>query len=172
MENEAKLNPNATQSVNMEMPKERFHKCKNKMLECIHSYENLSVNGSKDSAYSDLISFEKHFEEWDYNLIILEKITYGHEGGVDGRPYVYLTVEGIFDNIGMFARQLQKILPHSQTDKTISIMDFGGDMTIHIHSKGDYTPFKEPSYQARQMRLNQITDDSNHEGHKWHITKL
>lgn len=152
--------------------KEREYKCKNQMLECINSYKNLSVNGSKDSQYNDLIAFENHFENWDSDLIILEKISYGHEGGDDGKPYVYVTIEGIFNNIGMFARRLQKILPHSGTDKTISVMDYGGDLHINIHTKGDYCPFKEPIYQATTHKLNQIQEDMHIEGHKWHITKL
>jgi len=152
-------------------PQERKHQCSNKMLECINSYEHLSVNGSKDSQYNDLISFEKNFNEWDYNLIVLERMDYGHEGGNDGRPYVYITIQGIFDHIGMFARHLQHILPTRESGKTISVMDFGGDLNISIHD-GSHNPFTQPTYIARTMKLNQEYDRGHKEGHKWHITKI
>ena len=156
---------------NYKQPKKIMHKCRNHILQCINEYENLSVNGQKDSSYNDLIAFENHFENWDSNLIVLEKIEYGHEGD-GGRPYVYITIEGIFDNIGMFARRLQGILPHSGSDKTISVMDFGGDLNISIHTKDDYTPFKNPTYVAKTYKLNQVKETAHIDGHKFHITKV
>jgi len=166
------LSPGMNAANTMPFPqKERTHKCKNHMLECINDYKNLSVNGSKDSKYNDLIAFEDHFNGWDSNLIVLEKITYGHEGEPQGRPYVYVTIEGIYDNIGMFARKLQDILPYDSSGLTISCMDFGGDLNISIHD-GKWTPFSQPTYRAKTHKLNQIKSHEYIEGSKWHITKV
>ena len=169
--NEDKLNPNTGSESPNKISVERKNVCKNKMLECINSYENLSVNGSKDSKYNDLIKFEEHFECWDDNLIVLEKVNYGHESGERGRPYVYITIEGIFDNIGMLARHLQHILPYANTGLKISAMDFGGDLNINIHDDL-FVPFSHPTYVARTHQLNQMGDGKHKEGHKFHITKI
>lgn len=149
---------------------EKKHYCQNKMLECINAYPHLSVNGSKDSEYNDLIAFERHFHEWDDNLIVLQKIDYGHEGGEGGRPYAYVTLTGIFDNIGMFARRLQRILPHQGEGLMISVMDFGGDLSINIHDPNKSGIFGQPSYRVKTYQLNQINPQKHEDGMKWHIT--
>ena len=43
-------------------------KCENNMLQCIKNYSNISENDD------DFIYFEKQFNNWDYDLIILDKI--------------------------------------------------------------------------------------------------
>lgn len=151
-------------SSGMKSPTEKpTHTCKNKMLQCVNEMKNLRVNGPKDSEYNDLIQFEAHFNEWDYNLIVLEKTMYGDQG--KNEPYTYITLEGIFDNIGMFARRLQAILPHGE-DKTISVMDFVGELHFTIFDKGSSDYKTNSQYVARQHQLNQIAQPKSVDGHK------
>lgn len=111
----------------------RTHECKNKLWELLNDARNISVNGYKDSKYNDLIAFERHFEQYDDDLLILHSIAYGKHD--DGSRYVYHSVIGIFDNIGMLARALIEKLPYERDGKTVSAMYFGDHLDFTISTK-------------------------------------
>jgi hypothetical protein len=143
------------------------HVCQNQMLQCINEAANLSVNGSKDSEYNDLIQFERHFHGWDYDIITLDKLEYGKDEVGD---YVYVTGLGVFSNIGIFARRLQSILPYDPA-LSINVMYNGDELTFHIYDKGDCQPFKYPTYVAKTHTLNQCVERKHQDGYKWNIKK-
>lgn len=147
-------------------PTERVHKCKNHMLECIHSMENLGVNGSKDSKYSDLIMFEDMFENWDSKAILLTEWHWYRSGD---EPYVYFTPIGVYTEIGLFARKLQRLLPH---DKKISVIMMGDDLHISVYEADGIAIENVVSYEARLLHLNQINDGFAYDGWKFELIKL
>lgn len=136
--------------------KEKKYQCKNKMLQCINELKNLSVNWSKESEWNDIISFEKHFNEWDDDLIILSKINYWDDKKWD---YVYIQPVWIYDNIWIFARMLQSILPHEDQINVIEIWS-----KLHIYTK-------EFELIAYTWKLNQAYERSHKDWYKYHIVR-
>ncbi len=149
-QNNSKVNPN---------DELKWIKCCNKMLESIRSKKNLWEN------MDDFSDFEKTFNWWDYNLIILDELKFVNDMENPEDNYSFMETLGIYNNIWMFARKLQWLLPHHTDWKTISVlfnwdtlnMDickyWDGEVTIHNH------------YVARFGKLNQI---EWHFGWEWY----
>jgi len=151
MDNETKV-----EETHIKHNTEIKHRCKNKMLQCINELKNLSVNWEKDSQWNDIISFESRFNEWDDDLIILDKINYWDDKKWD---YVYIQPIWIYDNIWIFARMLQSILPH---EDPISVIELWSK--LHIYTK-------EFELIAYTWKLNQAYERNHEDWYKYHIVR-
>lgn len=137
-------------------------KCKNHMLEAINDMQNLQVNGSKDSQYNDFIMFEDHFENWDKQAIILTQWDWNR---TSSEPYIYVTPIGVYTDIGVFARKLQRILSEFED---ISVIMMGSDLHITGYPEKDNYD-KNTSFEAKFLHIDQIEDDFHHEGWKFDL---
>lgn len=150
MQQDKQSNENIVSYGQAKRPTEKKWKCKNHMLEAINNMQNLGVNGSKDSQYNDLILFEDMFENWDQKGILLTKWEWRRS---TDEPYVYITPMGIYTDIGIFARKLQRILNYNA--HSISVIMMGDDLHITEYpDEGRYD--NSTTYEAMTLHIDQI----------------
>ena len=119
-------------------------KCKNQMLDCIRNKKNLWEN------MDDLSIFEKRFNNWDYDLIILDELHFATD-------YTSLDTIWIYNNIWMFARRLQKLLwAYSWDCFTYSVIHLWDELHIDINDVSTESIITRKNYVAKLWKLNQI----------------
>ena len=157
-----KLEYNYTEE-NMKVPKEKLP-FKNKMWSYINDLVNSNYEGS-NTQYNDLLQFEKHFEEWDHDGILLLEISYGPKNNsMENLPYVYIRPIGVFTNLNNVGRRLQSIFSYyGYTD--INVITTGGelDFTVSVDDK------ISTRYNLRCIDIDQRNSDNYFEGIKYEI---
>lgn len=145
------------------IPYKPKHTCKSRMLQAILDWKNLSC-GCKDDYYNDIMSFERSFNGWDHDAILLTEWNWNRK---KKDSYVFIEIKGIYTDISIVARALQYLLP---SDEKISVDGHGDDLDFTIYHNDDYT--SNTTYKLELMDLNQRKPLGYHDGWKFEIDNL
>ena len=141
-------------------PKEVKNKCNSKMLQSILDQSNIDC-GAKDDYYNDIISFERYFNEWDHDAIILSRWTWNLPNRRESERYVYFEKIGVYTDISILARSLQFLLPQEK----IHVSLFSGEeLTFTIYENDEYS--KSTVYKCEFIDLNQRRPNKHYESNK------
>ena len=143
----------------MKVPKRELP-FKNKCWSYINNLVN-SKNEGSNTLYNDMLMFEKHFEEWDFDGILLLELS---EDAVDNIPYVYIRPIGVFTNLNNLGRRLQNIFSE-RGYKDISVMMTGDELDFTVRVDGK----RYKTYNLRCIEIDQRSSQRYYAGLKYDI---
>lgn len=137
------------------------NRCRNELFQCINEWKNVETI---DDKHNPMITFERYFEDWDSDAMLLTKWNWNHTAG-----YVYIDKIGVYTNIGSLARALQHLLP---SQKEIGVEEMGGD-EIEFRIYEDDNLQNSEVYQIHFIDIDQKkpSQDSHGEGWKFDLEK-
>lgn len=162
MNNGNDLNQQKQSEINKSLKSPNFT-CKSKMLQSILDMKNIQCE-SKDDYYNDIISFERFWNEWDHDSILLSSWRWVRR---DKDSYVYIEPLAVYTDISIFARAMQFLLPH---DSDIRVYFDGDYLRFTIYDNDQFTSSVE--YEAKYMDVNQRNPRKHVDGWKFNIDNL